>query len=136
MNIVFPALLYYDGKLTAQKADSFKAVGARFTEDGTFVHMEYRENESSGWLLGSDGKFHHLKPCGKKLAGLRPLRFLWNFVKSEFSVETKQTITAGEFLEVVSKSKKNTLAKDLVKFLSNIESGSIVNKELLNKWPL
>lgn len=136
MNIVFPVLLYYDGKLSAQEADSFKVVGARFTKGGTFEHMEYREKESNGWLLDSDGKFHNLKPFGKKRAGLRPLRFLWNFVKSEFSVETKQTITVGELLEVVRKSKKNALAKDLIKFLSGLESGNIVNKELLNKWPL
>ena len=136
MSIVFPILLYYDGKLTAQKADSFKVAGARFTKDGTFVHMEYRENENNGWLLESNGKFHNLKPSGKKRGGLRPLRFLWNFVKSEFSVETKQTITAGELLEVVHKSKKNALSKDLIKFLSGLESGNIVNQELLNKWPL
>lgn len=136
MNIVFPTLLYYDGKLAAQKADSFKAIGARFTKDGTFTHMEYREKENSGWLLESDGKFHLLKPSGKKPTGLRPLRFLWNFVKSEFSVETKQSITVGEFLEIVRKSKKNTLVKDLIKYLSNFESDSVVNKELLSKWPL
>ncbi len=132
----FPALLYYDGKLTVQKADSFKAVGARFTNERRFVHMEYRENEISAWLLESDGTFHVLEPSGKKLAGLRPLRFLWNFVKSEFSVETKQIISVRELLEVVRKSKKNTLAKDLVKFLSNTDCDGVVNKELMGKWPL
>ena len=134
VDITFPVLLYYNGKLHVHNADSFKAVGAKFISESTFLHMEFKEKEKEGWLVEYSGTFHTLTPIGKKYDFLRPAKFIWNFVKSVFEVETKKTISVKQFKDIVVNSRENSLAKDLIRFLSELSRDEVVNKELLNKW--
>ena len=136
MNIQFPILIYYNGKLFADAGATMKATGGHFTDEGNFSHMEYRANEKNGWLLEYNGKFHKLTPNGKKHESLRPLKFLWNFVKSEFSVETINTINVKELTEIVLGSKQNVLSKNLLKFLSSRNEDEVITQEILKQWLL
>ena len=140
VDLLLPAILYFDGGVTVNPELGFKARGIRFLDERTMVCKEHSIDERPGWLIESDGNFREVFPTGKRREWARPMKFLWRFTLSEFEVTLPRQITAGDVYErtkvIKERSREAPIVTDLRRFMRGFGKDDVVTREMLLAWPI
>ncbi|WP_444908251.1 hypothetical protein ACJJI5_12410 [Microbulbifer sp. EKSA008] len=138
--ITFPVVCFLNGKITVHTKSSFKALGARFLDEQTFVTLENRRSKAKdGWILDSSGKFVPLSHSGNLREWARPISFLWNAVLTKYQANIEGAVKVGfvlKDLDSMSKSSPGKLGMDFKRFLSKYEPDQYITSDMLKEWPL
>lgn len=140
IELLLPAILYFDGAVTVNPELGFKARGIRFLDERTMVCKEHAIDEHPGWLIESDGSFREFFPKGKRREWARPMKFLWRITLSEFEVTLPRQITAGEVYKrtegIKERSREAPILSDLRRFMRDYGKDDVVTREMLQAWPI
>jgi hypothetical protein len=135
-----PAIACFNGVVVVFGDAAPKVWRLRFIDARTMVRRELRLTESPGWFVERTGKFREFTPTGKQHAWTRPLRFLWNFILSEFAVSSPRPITVGELSDrmqgIKNHSREAPIASDLRRHLKQFDRNAEVTESMLLAWPI
>jgi hypothetical protein len=142
-SIAFPALAYFRGSLVALPEETARVIGLRFVMPGVMrckASARKGFKEQPGWLLDCNGQFVEFQPTGYARAWLRILSPIVQFVEAEFSVSAPRRISVGELADRIATVKDRyaeaPIAKDLRRHLMQYSSDAVVDRAVLEEWPL
>jgi hypothetical protein len=138
-----PILALFRGTLSVWSQQTLRAAGIRFLSSGTMrckASAKRNFKEKPGWLLDLNGQFTEFYPTGYTRLWLQPLSPIVQFVRSEFRLSPPRTITTGELATRIStvrdQFREAPIAKDLRKYLTQHSPDTVIDRAILEKWPI
>jgi hypothetical protein len=138
MPIRSPVLFFFHGDLIVGDLDELRRLGERFEDGQTYISRETLTADVPGWLLSRDGQFFELTPGSRRRESLRPLRWLWNFVRVCYAVSAPRSITVGELTERIRGLRDRfpdaPITSDLRGFLATRDPAEVIDAQTLTDW--